>query len=72
MFGILPSGINHSLKRIVSVFWSLTIRLKTTYSIENILDAMKFYLDDKHLYFFEKLKQAHYSFAVYGDVYMQR
>jgi 2-polyprenyl-6-methoxyphenol hydroxylase-like FAD-dependent oxidoreductase len=72
MFGILPSGINHNRKRIVSVFWSLPIRLKETYSIENVLEAMKFHLSHENSYFFEKLKQANYSFAVYADVYMQR
>ncbi|CAF1153116.1 unnamed protein product [Adineta steineri] len=72
MFGILPSGINDNLKRIVSVFWSLPIRLKNTYSIENILESMKFYLNEENNDFFEKLKQANYSFAVYADVYMQQ
>jgi 2-polyprenyl-6-methoxyphenol hydroxylase-like FAD-dependent oxidoreductase len=72
MFGILPSGINDHLKRIVSVFWSLPIRLKTTYSMEEILEAMKFYLNEKNIYFFDKLSQASYSFATYADVYMQK
>ncbi|CAF3927617.1 unnamed protein product [Adineta steineri] len=72
MFGILPSGINDNLKRIVSVFWSLPIRLRNTYSIENILESMKFYLNEENNDFFEKLKQANYSFAAYADVYMQR
>ncbi|CAF0792256.1 unnamed protein product [Adineta ricciae] len=72
MFGILPSGLNHNSKRIVSVFWSLPTRLKATYSLENVLERMKYYLDDTHSDFFEKLKRANYSFAVYGDVYMQR
>jgi 2-polyprenyl-6-methoxyphenol hydroxylase-like FAD-dependent oxidoreductase len=72
MFGILPSGINDNLKRIVSVFWSLPIRLKATYSMEEILKAMRFYLNEKNAYFFEKLKQANYSFAIYADVYMKK
>jgi 2-polyprenyl-6-methoxyphenol hydroxylase-like FAD-dependent oxidoreductase len=72
MFGILPSGINDHLKRIVSVFWSLPIRLKTTYSMEEILEAMKFYSNEKNIYFFDKLSQASYSFATYADVYMQK
>jgi 2-polyprenyl-6-methoxyphenol hydroxylase-like FAD-dependent oxidoreductase len=72
MFGILPSGINNNRKRIVSVFWSLPIGSKETYSIENVLEAMKFHLSQENSYFFEKLKQTNYSFAVYADVYMQR
>lgn len=72
MFGILPSGINDNLKRIVSVFWSLPIRLKTTYSMEEIFESMKFYLNKKNPHFLEKLKQANYSFGIYADVYMQR
>jgi 2-polyprenyl-6-methoxyphenol hydroxylase-like FAD-dependent oxidoreductase len=72
MFGILPSGINDNLKRIVSVFWSLPIRSKNTYSMEKILQAMKFHLNEKNNGFLEKLQQANYSFAVYADVYMQR
>jgi 2-polyprenyl-6-methoxyphenol hydroxylase-like FAD-dependent oxidoreductase len=72
MFGILPSGINDDRKRIVSVFWSLPIRLKNIHSMENILEAMKFYLNPEKNYFLEKLKQANYSFAISADVYMQQ
>ena len=71
MFGILPSGINEHSKRIVSIFWSLPIRLKTTYSIEEILERMKFYLCPENKNFYEKLQYANYSFGIYADVYMK-
>ncbi|CAF0936018.1 unnamed protein product [Rotaria sordida] len=72
MFGILPSGINENNKRIVSVFWSLPIKFKNTYSIDNVLEAMKFYLNHENNNFIEKINQANYSFAVYADVYMKQ
>lgn len=73
MFGILPSGINENHKRIVSVFWSLPIRLRNTYSMNNIFPAMKFYLSKNNdEQFYDKLQQANYSFGIYADVFMQR
>jgi 2-polyprenyl-6-methoxyphenol hydroxylase-like FAD-dependent oxidoreductase len=72
MFGILPSGINENLKRIVSVFWSLLIRLKNTYSMQKISESMKFYLNEENNHFLEKLQQSNYSFAVYADIYMRQ
>ncbi|CAF2625302.1 unnamed protein product [Rotaria sp. Silwood2] len=72
MFGILPSGINDNNKRIVSVFWSLPIKLKNIYSIDKVLEAMKFYLNHDNNYLIENLSQANYSFAVYADVYMKQ
>ncbi|CAF3549126.1 unnamed protein product [Rotaria sp. Silwood1] len=72
MFGILPSGINENNKRIVSVFWSLPIKLKNIYCIHKVLEGMKFYLIHDNNYFIEKLSQANYSFAVYADVFMKQ
>ena len=40
--------------------------------MEQVLGAMKYYLTDKDRDFVQKLEQAHYSFAVYADVFMQR
>ncbi|CAF1396632.1 unnamed protein product [Rotaria sp. Silwood1] len=72
MFGILPSGINENNKRIVSVFWSLPIKLKNIYCIHKVLEGMKFYLIHDNNYIIEKLSQANYSFAVYADVFMKQ
>ena len=73
MFGILPSGINERGKRIVSVFWSLPVRARQTYTKDEILQAMKCHLkNDEDAAFVEKLRQADYAFAAYADVYMER
>ena len=47
MFGILPSGINERGKRIVSVFWSLPVRARQTYTKDEILQAMKCSLEER-------------------------
>jgi 2-polyprenyl-6-methoxyphenol hydroxylase-like FAD-dependent oxidoreductase len=72
MSGILPSGIGNHGKRIVSIFWSLPVKFRNTYTKEKILEAMTFYLRHENDHLIEKLSQANYSFVVYADVYMKQ
>lgn len=72
MLGILPSGKDTNGKRIVSVFWSLPVSLRNTYTKEEILNGMKFHLRHQKSQVIEKLNQADYSFAAYADVYMKK
>lgn len=68
MFGLLPSGIKNG-RRQLSIFWSLPITQKETYSKEKMLEAMAKHHNDPIL--LEKIKNAQFIFAVYADVWMQ-
>lgn len=69
MFGILPSGVRNS-KRTLSVFWSLPIKEKDTYSKENVLSNMKKYNISSDI--MKKIENANFTFASYNEVWMKQ
>lgn len=69
MFGLLPSGRKDG-KRQLSVFWSLPIVDKDTYSKEQMFEQMAKHHNDPIL--LKKIKNANFAFAVYADVWMEK
>lgn len=71
MFGFLPSGVKEG-KRILSVFWSLPTREKTTWegSVDRVLQRMEKYPIDRNL--MENIKQQPFAFAQYLHVELKR
>ena len=67
MFGFLPSGVKDG-KRVMSVFWSLPTKEKTTWSnsIEHIYQKMEKYSIEKSV--LDKIKSQSFSFAQYLHV----
>jgi 2-polyprenyl-6-methoxyphenol hydroxylase-like FAD-dependent oxidoreductase len=69
MFGLLPTGTQDG-QRLLSVFWSLPIRDKDTFSKEAMFAAMEQHHPDPVL--MQKIRAADFAFAVYADVWMQQ
>lgn len=69
MFGLLPSGKKEN-KRLLSVFWSLPIRDKDSYSKEDMFKEMEKHHPDPIV--INKIKEAPLAFATYADVWMKK
>lgn len=69
MFGVLPSGTINN-QRMVSVFWSLPVTQKDTYSKESMFAGMQHYLQHQAggEPLLDLIRQQDFAFAIYADV----
>lgn len=70
MFGLLPSGVDNLNQRILSVFWSLPVKIKDNHNLSHIYNCMKKYCVETSL--IEKIENTNLNFATYADVSMKQ